>query len=146
MCVLCLNTGVSQGVGMAVGGMLGGIIGDHMAKIFPNSGRIITAQLSVALGIPTFCAIFYMIPCEAHGEHVYLASFLVFLFGAVASWPPASSLRPMCAELMTSPVEQGQIVALWVMLEGITSSGNTLIAPGGSSRCTSVAAHCFVLR
>lgn len=106
--------------------MLGGIIGDRMAKKYPKSGRIMTAQMSVALGIPTFCAIFYLIPCEAHGDHFFRASFLVFLFGAVASWAPASSLRPMCAELMSSPVEQGQIVALWVMLEGITSSGNNM--------------------
>lgn len=107
---------------MAVGGVLGGLIGDHMARANANSGRIVTAQLSVGLGVPTFCAIFYLIPCEAHGDHFYLAAFLVFLFGSVATWTSAASLRPMCAELMSSPSEQGQIVALWVMLEGITSS------------------------
>jgi MFS family permease len=120
--VVRCGAGVWQSLGMALGGLLGGVIGDHMARLSANSGRIITAQISVALGIPTFCAIFYLVPCEAHGEHFYLASFLVFLFGAVATWTSASSLRPMCAELMSSPVEQGQLVALWVMLEGITSS------------------------
>ena len=114
--------GVSQSLGMAVGGLLGGVIGDYMAKLFPSSGRIITSLVSVAMGIPTFFAIFYVIPCDAEGEHFYLACFLVFVFGTVATWTPASSLRPMCAELMSSPAEQGQIVALWVMLEGITSS------------------------
>jgi hypothetical protein len=122
---LALNqslSGVSQSLGMAVGGMLGGVIGDNMASRFPRNGRILTAQFSVAFGIPTFCAVFYLVPCDSEGAHFYLATGLVFVFGAVATWTPAACLRPMCAELMSSPVEQGQIVALWVMLEGITSS------------------------
>ena len=107
---------------MALGGLLGGMIGDNLAAIDANRGRIITAQISVALGIPAFCSIFYLIPCDSQGDYFYSASILVFLFGGVSTWTASASLRPMCAELMSSPVEQGQIVALWVMLEGITSS------------------------
>jgi hypothetical protein len=40
------------GAGVAGGALLGGYVGDRMARRLPDSGRIFTAQASVASGIP----------------------------------------------------------------------------------------------
>ena len=46
------NIAATFGAGVAVGALLGGHIGDRAARRLPDSGRIFTAQASVASGIP----------------------------------------------------------------------------------------------
>eukprot|EP00941_MAST-03F_sp_MAST-3F-sp1_P000255 g255.t1 len=105
--------------GSILGNLIGGYLGDAWAKK-SKVGRVYTAQLSVFLGIPTFIAIFYIIPQDAN--HFYTTCILSFVFGSLATWTSAAANRPICAELVSTPEQQAQIVALWVMLEGVSSS------------------------
>ena len=104
--------GAAVQAGFIAGSLVGGRVGDAWAKKSSDYGRAFTAQLSVSLGIPAFAAIFFLVPREP--GNFGLAAFALFVFGSVATWVGVAANRPICADLVSTPAEQGQIVALWV--------------------------------
>lgn len=114
------NLAIFQGVGGILGALLGGQLGDMASRHLPQRGRPLVALTSVLLGIPTHIILLFMVP---RNPAWFLAAALAsFVFHLVACWAPAAANRPMCAELVNSPSERAQIVALWVMIEGVTAS------------------------
>lgn len=111
---------VVQGVGGVIGALLGGYLGDAAAKIWPNRGRIVVALASVGLSLPTFTGMFMLIPRRP--EFFWSSAAAVLIFSIVGTWCPVAANRPICAELVNSPTERAQVVALWVMIEGVSAS------------------------
>eukprot|EP00933_Yihiella_yeosuensis_P014390 TRINITY_DN12929_c0_g2_i3.p1 TRINITY_DN12929_c0_g2~~TRINITY_DN12929_c0_g2_i3.p1 ORF type:complete len:468 (+),score=64.44 TRINITY_DN12929_c0_g2_i3:191-1594(+) len=108
-----------QGFGGIFGSLLGGFLGDQAARIFPDRGRIFVAFSSVALSIFGFLVLFNSVPRDSY--HFNEAAVALFFFCLTACWCPASTNRPICAELVNTSSERAQIIALWVMVEGIAS-------------------------
>lgn len=109
---------LAHGFGGVFGSVFSGLLGDAAARHFPDRGRVYVALASVALGIPPFMCVFWI----ADADHFVVVGALLFLFHFVASWTNAAANRPICAELVRSPQDRAQIVAWWIMLEGISSS------------------------
>lgn len=75
--------------GCAIGSALGGYLGDVLARRWPNSGRIITAQLSVLLSLPLSCLLLKGLPTHDVGHRTAMRSLyalVMFLFGLCISW------------------------------------------------------------
>lgn len=100
----------------AFGAVAGGFLGDAAARQ-SDRGRIYVAISSVLLGGLAYYSLFAVQPAPFTTS---LA--IIMLFSVVAVWTPAAANRPICAQLAPSPEERGQIVALWVMVEGVSSA------------------------
>eukprot|EP00927_Polykrikos_kofoidii_P056171 TRINITY_DN50333_c0_g1_i1.p1 TRINITY_DN50333_c0_g1~~TRINITY_DN50333_c0_g1_i1.p1 ORF type:complete len:492 (-),score=78.49 TRINITY_DN50333_c0_g1_i1:105-1580(-) len=109
-----------QGGGAAIGAVLGGMFGDRAAIWSPNRGRVFVAILSVCMGLPLYITMFVVIPPT--NELFYTAATVLLLFSLVSCWVAVAANKPICAELVSSPMERAQIVALWVMIEGVCAS------------------------
>ena len=69
--------------------MLGTMAGDVLARRWPNSGRILTAQLSVLLSLPLSCLLLKGLPTYDVGHRTAMRSLyalVMFLFGLCISW------------------------------------------------------------
>lgn len=108
------------GTGGVIGEFISGYLGDAAARRFPNRGRVFVAFTSVCLGIPFYLGMFYLVPRDGHW--LLLAAALQFSFHFVACWTVAAANKPICAELVRSPSQRAQIIALWCMLEGVSAS------------------------
>ena len=63
--------------------------GDVLSKRWPNTGRIITAQLSVLLSLPLSCLLLKGLPTHDVGHRTAMRSLyalVMFLFGLCISW------------------------------------------------------------
>lgn len=63
--------------------------GDVLARWWPNSGRIITAQLSVLLSLPLSCLLLKGLPTHDVGHRLAMRNLyavVMFLFGLCISW------------------------------------------------------------
>ena len=71
--------------------------GDVLSKRWPNTGRIVTAQLSVLLSLPLSCLLLKGLPTHDVGHRTAMRSLyalVMFLFGLCISWcadAPASA-------------------------------------------------------
>jgi hypothetical protein len=74
-------------VGGGLGGLLGGYVGDIAAKSWPNHGRVVVTQFSVAVGIPFAVLIFKVSGVRAWRFSLYDAMYvhfmLLFLFAVI---------------------------------------------------------------
>ncbi|KIZ04451.1 hypothetical protein MNEG_3510 [Monoraphidium neglectum] len=89
------------GAGVAMGALLGGFIGDRMARRLPDSGRIFTAQFSVASGIPLTWLLLKGIPSQAAlatDPRAYSA--VLFVLGLTCTWAGAGCNSPIFAEIV----------------------------------------------
>merc|ERR1719498_2311705 len=84
-------------LGAAAGNVMGGVIGDVFSRWSRYHGRPITAQISVALGIPVVAAIFLVIPREPASFYEYLGALLTL--GLVASWCSGGVNAPILSEV-----------------------------------------------
>ncbi|GBF89652.1 MFS general substrate transporter [Raphidocelis subcapitata] len=95
------NIAATFGAGVAVGALLGGYIGDRAARRLPDSGRIFTAQASVASGIPLIWLVLKGIPANpalASDPRAYAA--VLFVMGATCSWAGSGCNSPIFAEIV----------------------------------------------
>eukprot|EP00298_Acanthocystis_sp_HF-20_P021270 c27517_g1_i1.p1 GENE.c27517_g1_i1~~c27517_g1_i1.p1 ORF type:complete len:227 (-),score=62.43 c27517_g1_i1:112-792(-) len=105
-------------LGGMFGSLFGGFLGDWMAKRLPDYGRVITAQISVLLGIPCVLILFLYIPQET--SYGWAFTFTLFIQGCVCSWCSPGCNRPILSEIVDSE-SRSSVFAVLVALEG--SSG-----------------------
>lgn len=96
--------------GGALGGCVGGVIGDGLAKWSPMHGRPLTAQISVAAGIPLIAVVLSGIPRQPDYFNTY--GICIFIFGFFASWCSTGVNRPILAEI----VEEGDRASVFAWL------------------------------
>lgn len=100
-------------IGTALGGILGGVAGDKLAAWSPNHGRIFTAQITAALGIPFVLALFLADP---HKTAPVAYAMLCFGLGLFSSWASSGCNRPIFTEIVT-PGSRASAMAWEVTLE-----------------------------
>eukprot|EP00931_Biecheleriopsis_adriatica_P075362 TRINITY_DN49243_c0_g1_i1.p1 TRINITY_DN49243_c0_g1~~TRINITY_DN49243_c0_g1_i1.p1 ORF type:complete len:510 (+),score=63.08 TRINITY_DN49243_c0_g1_i1:36-1532(+) len=98
-----------------VGNLIGGYVGDSFASRWPNHGRALAAQISVASGIPCVLLLYWLIPPNP-AYFPYFAS-IVILLGLTSSWCSAGVNRPLLSEIV-SPSGRSVIMAWDTALEG----------------------------
>jgi MFS family permease len=103
--------------GVAVGGLLGGAVADRAARAFPERGRVMVAQFSVASGLPLVLLLFRGLPAwswaaSSSAADAADASLLaappsawpyalcLLLLGLLCSWCGAGVNSPIFAELV----------------------------------------------
>lgn len=101
--------------GGACGGIVGGLVGDRLAKWSPKHGRPLTAQISVAAGIPLIAYIFAGIPREAGSFTTYAVA--IFTFGMMSSWCSTGVNRPILAEIVEEH-DRASVFAWLVTIDG----------------------------
>eukprot|EP00928_Gymnodinium_smaydae_P014917 TRINITY_DN15476_c0_g1_i1.p1 TRINITY_DN15476_c0_g1~~TRINITY_DN15476_c0_g1_i1.p1 ORF type:complete len:479 (+),score=62.74 TRINITY_DN15476_c0_g1_i1:75-1511(+) len=101
--------------GTAIGGVLGGCIGDRLARWSPAHGRPLTAQISVAAGIPLIALVLAGVPRNAHSYGTFM--WLMLAFGLVSSWCSAGVNRPILAEIVGIE-DRASIFAWLVAMDG----------------------------
>jgi len=101
--------------GGAVGGLLGGMVGDYLARWSPKHGRPLTAQISVAAGIPLIGSILAVVPRDPGYFPTYCV--LMFAFGVMASWCAAGVNRPILAEIVDER-DRASVFAWLVTIDG----------------------------
>jgi len=87
-------------VGIAFGGIVGGIVSDILASKFPDTGRVMTAQLSCILGFPLFYVLFRVLPDASEQWRFFLFGFTLLVLGSTISWCGNCCNAPMFAELV----------------------------------------------
>ena len=95
-------------------------VGDYMAKLYPNSGRILTCQFSVLCGLPLSCLVLKGLPtaagATAAGGMNSLAltyGVAMLVLGSTISWyvdmmKPVSILAHLIDSLVENPTEHWQ--------------------------------------
>merc|ERR1719158_1498671 len=98
-----------QPVAGAVGNLLGGYIADFLAGRLGYHGRPLTAQITVASGIPLIWLIFGGVPA---GSGSFLTYFLLIAsFGLLASWAQSGTNFPILSEIV--PADSRSRVMAW---------------------------------
>lgn len=106
-------------IGHGLGGWLGGWIGDRLSMISPFHGRIITAQVSVLLGIPMVAAIFGGIPQSPDNALIY--AICVFILGLSCSWCGTGCNKPIVMDIV--PASRRASVFAWeACIESLSGS------------------------
>lgn len=71
-------------VASSLGGLFGGIMGDVLAKRFPNSGRIILAQISSGSAVPLAAILLLLLPYDP--STAVMHGFVMLVMGLMISW------------------------------------------------------------
>lgn len=95
-------------VALSAGNLLGGYIGDYLEGVWPVHGRPLTAQLTVALGIPFVWMTFSVVRTGPGAVWQYGA--LVVFFNLLASWCDGGAKRPILSQIV-APHDRGSIFA-----------------------------------
>ena len=103
---------------VGLGGFAGGMIGDYMHSKFPFMGRVVTAQVSVFLGIPIVAHLF-TIPPNPDFFSTYLA--LLICLGLCCSWCSSGCNRPLFCDIV--PIELRATAISWVVAVDDSLSG-----------------------
>lgn len=82
------------------GALLGGAIGDRLARRSPNHGRILTAQMSVASGIPLTLLLFKGLPGSGLSAFAPAYGLVMFVAGLTCSWAGTGCNSPIFSELV----------------------------------------------
>mmetsp|Transcript_18304 Transcript_18304/g.51774 ORF Transcript_18304/g.51774 Transcript_18304/m.51774 type:complete len:527 (+) Transcript_18304:69-1649(+) len=98
-----------QPVAGAFGNLLGGYIADFLARRFGFHGRPLSAQITVALGIPLVWLIFGGVPPGSAGFAGYFA--LIAAFGLLGSWAQSGTNFPILSEIV--PADSRSRVMAW---------------------------------
>mmetsp|Transcript_22288 Transcript_22288/g.50764 ORF Transcript_22288/g.50764 Transcript_22288/m.50764 type:complete len:517 (-) Transcript_22288:185-1735(-) len=98
-----------QPIAGAFGNLLGGYIADFLAGRFGYHGRPLSAQITVALGIPLVWLIFGGVPPGSMGFWAYFA--LIAGFGLLGSWAQSGTNFPILSEIV--PAEARSRVMAW---------------------------------
>uniref|UniRef100_A0ACD5X0H4 Uncharacterized protein n=1 Tax=Avena sativa TaxID=4498 RepID=A0ACD5X0H4_AVESA len=81
-----------------LGALFSGFIGDHMARRFPDTGRVALAQVSTASTVPIAAVLLLALPGDPSAMAAYAAVF--FVLGFVMPWCPAATNNPILAEIV----------------------------------------------
>ena len=109
-------------LGTALGAMIGGSLGDWAARIAPNHGRILVAQLSVAIGVPSSIFVY-----KGLSGGVATFGVVFFVWGSLISWAGSACTSPMFAEIVPSQ-QRPMIYSFDRALEGaIAAMGAPLV-------------------
>jgi len=113
-------------VGGAFGGLLGGFMADTLHRWNQFHGKPLTAQISVASGIPLVVVIYYAMAPDPSLFYWFVV--LMFTFGLMAQWCPCVN-RPILADIVPAS-GRGSIVAWLVAIDGSASAlfGAPLVA------------------
>lgn len=95
-------------VALCVGTLAGGFIGDFLERAWPVHGRPLTAQLTVALGIPFVWLTFWTVRTGPAAVWEYCA--LYAAFNLLASWCDTGAKRPILSQIV-APHDRGSIFA-----------------------------------
>ncbi|KAK9902677.1 hypothetical protein WJX75_002341 [Coccomyxa subellipsoidea] len=89
--------------GCAVGSLIGGSLGDYCARVWPERGRIMAAQFSVACGLPLSVLLLKGLPTRGGGNAIDalapLYAAVMLIFGLLISWC-GSANSAMFAEIV----------------------------------------------
>merc|ERR1712039_1063403 len=94
---------------VGIGVMLGGYIGDLLARRYNHHGRVLVAELSLAMGIPLKFVVFWGI-APFDGNWVWYAV-LTGLHGLFACWVTAGAKLPLLSEIV--PANDRASVMAW---------------------------------
>jgi MFS family permease len=110
-------------IGGSVGVAFGGWIGDRASRWRPNSGRIVVAQTSVALGILLSFVIFILIPRTTASSSLYIL--FGFIMGLLITWAgPANNA--IFSEIF-EPEIRGSVFSVDRVFEGSVGALGTLL-------------------
>ncbi|XP_054788167.1 uncharacterized protein LOC129294079 isoform X1 [Prosopis cineraria] len=85
-------------IGNSVGGLFGGKMGDILSTRFPNSGRIILAQISSASAIPLTAILLLGLPRDP--STIVPHGLLLIIVGFFISWNAPATNNPIFAEIV----------------------------------------------
>merc|ERR1739841_324719 len=122
-------------IGRTLGTMLGGTIGDALAQRCPKSGRPLTANISVASGIPLVFLIF-VAPVPTGWLPFWWYALLLLVIGLTASWTYTGVNLPILAELVD--VQRSSSILAWE-----TALEASVAAVAGNAGVSFLAQHCF---
>jgi len=97
--LVAILTGIGPITG-AAGNVLGGLIADGLAKRLHLHGRPLSAQITVAFGIPLIYLIFMGVPVGEGAFGVYMA--LNIAFGLLGSWAQSGTNFPILSHIVPS--------------------------------------------
>jgi len=109
------------------GNLLGGMVADALARRFGYHGRPLSAQITVAIGIPMIYLQFYGIPAGAGSFGIYFA--LIAGFGILGAWAQSGTNFPILSDIVP-PADRSKVMAWEGAFENsiATALGNILIA------------------
>jgi len=108
------------------GALLGGYIGDALTKLSRFHGRPFTAQISVAISVPTSLLYYHYVPHSPEGIPYWFV--LVMVFGLCSPWCDHGVNRPMLSEVV-APQHRARILGVLCATAGTFGSlGGPLVA------------------
>lgn len=109
------------------GNLLGGVVADSLARRFGYHGRPLSAQITVALGIPMVYLQFYGIPAGDGSFEAYFA--LIAGFGILGTWAQSGTNFPVLSDIVPQ-ADRSKAMAWEGAFENsiATAIGNILIA------------------
>ena len=100
----------SEGTVMGMfGNIIGGMVADALARRFGYHGRPLSAQITVAIGIPLVFLQFYGIPAGSGSFGTYFA--LIAGFGILGSWAQSGTNFPILSDIV--PASDRSKVMAW---------------------------------
>lgn len=109
------------------GSILGGLVADFLAKRLGLHGRPLSAQITVAIGIPLMYLQFWGIPAGEGGFWTYLV--IIAAFGLLGTWAGSGTNLPILSHIVP-PGERSKVMAWEGALE---SSLATAVGPASVS-------------
>ncbi|GMP26113.1 hypothetical protein CsSME_00002695 [Camellia sinensis var. sinensis] len=82
----------------SLGGLFGGRMGDILAQRFPNSGRIILAQISSISAVPLAAILLLVLPDDP--STTFMHALVLFIMGFYTSWNAPAANNPIFAEIV----------------------------------------------
>lgn len=105
----------SEGTVMGIfGNILGGLVADALARRFGYHGRPLSAQITVAIGIPLVFLEFYGIPAGTGSFAAYFA--IIAGFGILGSWAQSGTNFPILSDIVP-PKDRSKVMAWECALE-----------------------------
>ncbi|KAL5846798.1 hypothetical protein ACOSQ3_010322 [Xanthoceras sorbifolium] len=106
-------------IASSLGGLFGGRMGDFLSTRFPDSGRIILAQISSASAIPLAAILLLVLPDDPTSTFVH--GLVMVIMGLCISWNAPATNNPIFAEIVPEK-SRTSVYALDRSFESILSS------------------------
>jgi len=87
-------------MGQSCGNLLGGILGDIASQLFPDSGRVLIAQTSVASGLPLSILLLRGLPQSNAIDLVPWYTLALAVMGLSVSWSASACNAPVFADIV----------------------------------------------
>ncbi|KAL5777167.1 hypothetical protein ACOSP7_010093 [Xanthoceras sorbifolium] len=106
-------------IASSLGGLFGGRMGDFLSTRFPDSGRIILAQISSASAIPLAAILLLVLPDDP--TTTFMHGLVMVIMGLCISWNAPATNNPIFAEIVPEK-SRTSVYALDRSFESILSS------------------------